>query len=204
MPKIETTIKAEISRLAKREINAAFRPLAGEVRVMKKKLSDIKGKFAPLEKWTREKMREAEEKKAQLKAPADEVKKSRLSPRWIRNLRQKLGLSQNKLAILIGASLGTVAMWEKGKFAPRKDKKAALIALRKLGKREVRKVLEKKKEEEAGEKKPKRGKAKKVRKPGKKKAPKARPKKTRKPLKKKTGKGMKAGARKKRSKRRMK
>ena len=161
MPNIETIIKAEITRLAKKEANQAFSPLAGEVRSMKKKLSDLSKKFAPLEKWTRDKMRQTEEKKAQLKAPADEVKKSRLSPRWIRNLRQKLGLSQNKLAILVGASLGTVAMWEKGNFSPRKDKKAALIALRKLGKREVKKVLEKKKAE-IEEKKPKRRKVKKA------------------------------------------
>ena len=184
MSKIESIIKSEISRLSKREVNAASRPLAGEVRAMKKRLSDLTKKFAPLEKWTREKMREAEEKKAQLKAPAEVVKKSRLSPRLIRSLREKLGLSQNNLAKLIGVSLGAVAMWEKGKFAPRKDKKAALIALRKLGKREVKMVLEKKKAE-AGEKKPKRRKAKRGRKPAKKKA----------------GRGRKAGAHKNRPRR---
>ena len=184
MPNIETIIKAEITRLAKKEVKAASSPLAGEVRSMKKKLSDLSKKFGPLEKWTKDKIRQDEEKKAQLKAPADEVKKSRLSPRWIRNLREKLGLSQNKLAILIGASLGTVAMWEKGKFAPRKDKKAALIALRKLGKREVGKMLEKKKAE-VEEKKPKRRKAKRGKKPAKKKA----------------GRGRKPGAKGKRSRR---
>ena len=147
MPKIETVLKSEISRLAKREVKAAFSPLASEVRDIKKKLSDLSKKFAPLKKWTREKMREAEEKKAQLKAPVEEVKKSRLSPARIRGLRIKLGLSQNDMGVLIGVSQGTVVMWESGKFAPRKDKKAALIALRKLGKREVRKVLEKKEEE---------------------------------------------------------
>ena len=196
MSKIESTIKSEISRLSKREVNAAYRPLAKDVRDMKKKLSDLGKKFAPLEKWTREKIREAEAKKAQLKAPAEVVKKSRLSPRLIRSLRQKLGLSQNKLAILIEASLGTVAMWEKGKFAPRKDKKAALIALRKLGKREVKKVLEKKKVE-AGEKKPKRKKAKRGRKPAKKKI---RGRKPGRPPKKKVGRPRKAGAGKKRAK----
>ncbi|MFH1437896.1 MAG: hypothetical protein ABIJ56_19470, partial [Pseudomonadota bacterium] len=165
MPKIETILKAEIIRLAKKEVKAASSSLAGEVRAMKKKLSDLSKKFGLLQRWGKDKMRQDEEKKAQLKAPAEEVKKSRLSPRWILNLRQKLGLSQNKLAILVGASLGTVAMWEKGKFAPRKDKKAALIALRKLGKREVKKVMEKKKGEESGEEKPKRGRPKKAKKP---------------------------------------
>jgi hypothetical protein len=32
-------------------------------------------------------------------------------------------------------------MWEKGKFRPKGDKKAALVALRKLRKREVKKII---------------------------------------------------------------
>ena len=205
MPKIETILKSEIIRLAKREINAAFRPLAGEVRSMKKKLSDLKGKFAPLEKWTREKMREAEEKKAQLKAPVDEVKKARFSPARIKNLREKLGLSQREMGILTGATIGAVASWEKGKFAPRKDKKAAMLALKKLGKRGVKKVLEKK-EAEAGELKPEKGKAKKAtkkktgrRKPGRPAKKKVLKKGARKTAKKKAGRPKKAGTRKKRA-----
>jgi hypothetical protein len=34
--------------------------------------------------------------------------------------------------------------WEKGKFKPRGDKKTALVALRKLGKREVKNLLSQK------------------------------------------------------------
>jgi transcriptional regulator with XRE-family HTH domain len=56
-------------------------------------------------------------------------------------------LSQRELASLVGVTLGAVALWEKGKFRPGADKKAILIALRKLGKREVRKIFLKKSEE---------------------------------------------------------
>ena len=213
MPKIESVLKSEISRMSKREVNAAYRPLAGEVRAMKKKLSDLLKRFTPLEKWTREKIREAEAKKAQLKAPAEVVKKSRMfTPVRIKNLRLKLGLSQRELGILTGATLGAVGGWESGRFVPRKDKKAAMLALKKLGKREVRKVLEKK-AEEAGKEKPKRKKAKKPSKkatkkkagrkkpgrPAKKKAPKKGARKTRKPMKKKAGRPRKAGAKRKRA-----
>ena len=39
------------------------------------------------------------------------------------------------------ASLGAVASWEKGKFKPQGEKKAALVALRKVRKRDVKKML---------------------------------------------------------------
>jgi hypothetical protein len=45
------------------------------------------------------------------------------------------------LGVLVGATTGAVLSWEKGKFKPRGDKKAALVALRKLRRREVRKLL---------------------------------------------------------------
>ena len=37
--------------------------------------------------------------------------------------------------------MGAVAMWERGKFKPQGEKKAALVALRKVRKRDVRKML---------------------------------------------------------------
>ena len=59
-----------------------------------------------------------------------------------------------ELGVLTGSTVGSVLSWEKGKFKPRGEKKAALVALRKLRKREVRKLLaEKAGQETKGEKK---------------------------------------------------
>jgi hypothetical protein len=60
--------------------------------------------------------------------------------------------------MLIGVSLGTVVLWEKGKITPKAERKGALIALRKLKKREIRRVLAEKKASE-----PKKEKVKKAR-----------------------------------------
>jgi hypothetical protein len=51
-----------------------------------------------------------------------------------------------ELGVLTGSSLGAILSWEKGKFKPRGDKKAALVALGKLRKKDVRKVLAEKAE----------------------------------------------------------
>jgi hypothetical protein len=48
-----------------------------------------------------------------------------------------------------------VASWEKGKFRPKGEKKAALVALRKIRKRDVRKMLSEKPVETKREEPPK-------------------------------------------------
>jgi len=82
-----------------------------------------------------------EEAKPKLEASPEEVKASRLTPDRIRGLRKKLGISMRELGVLTGSSLSSILSWEKGKFKPRGEKKAALVALRKLRKRDVRKLL---------------------------------------------------------------
>jgi DNA-binding transcriptional regulator YiaG len=143
--KLEFTIKSEIQRLAKRQIRAAFIPLRREVRAMRLKLSGLSKSFSLLNRLAKEQVEKIPKKG--LEATPEEVKSSRLTPDRIRRLRNKLGMSQRELGILTGASLGAVLSWEKGNFKPRGGKKAALVALRKLRKRDVRKMLAAKAEE---------------------------------------------------------
>ena len=69
------------------------------------------------------------------------MKASRLTPERIRGLRKKLDISMRELGILTGSSVGAILSWEKGKFKPKGEKKAALVALRKVRKRDVKKML---------------------------------------------------------------
>jgi DNA-binding transcriptional regulator YiaG len=139
MGKLESTIKSEIRRLAKREIRATFVPLRREVRAMRLRLSTLSKNFSGLDRLAKEQLQKAPKKG--LEATPEEVKASRLTPDRIRRLRNKLGISMRELGILTGSSLGAVLSWEKGKFRPKGEKKAALVALRKLRKRGVRKLL---------------------------------------------------------------
>lgn len=141
MGKMESTIKSEILRLAKREVRSAFFPIRREVWAMRLKLSGLSKSFAPLDRMAKEQIRREEGKKPILEASPEEVKASRLTPERIRNLRKKKGISQRELGILTGATTGAVLSWEKGKFKPKGDKKTALVALRKLNKRDLKKML---------------------------------------------------------------
>ena len=142
MGKLEATIKSEIVRLAKREMRKTSVPLRRNLRLLKKTVSQIRKTVLALERFAAQQQKELRKRKMPLEATAEEVKKSRFSPRLIRSLRRHLRITQKELAILAGVTVGAAHLWEKGKFEPGDEKKAVMVALRKHGRRDVRKLLE--------------------------------------------------------------
>jgi DNA-binding transcriptional regulator YiaG len=106
---------------------------------MRLKLSGLFKNFSALNRLTKDQLQKVPKKG--LEATPEEVKASRLTPERIRGLRKKLGISMRELGILTGTSLGAILSWEKGKFKPRGEKKVALVGLRKLRKRDVKKMI---------------------------------------------------------------
>jgi len=143
MGKLEATIKSEIVRLAKREIRSTLVPLGRDVRLLKSTVSQLRKTVLALERLAAQQQKELGKRKIPLEVTPEEVKKSRFSPRLIRSLRKHLGISQKELAILAGVTIGAAHLWEKGKFEPKDEKKRVMVALRKLGRRDVRKLLKK-------------------------------------------------------------
>ena len=64
-----------------------------------------------------------------------------MSPRLIMSQRARLGLSRDAFAKLVGVTGGAVLAWESGRSKPRTVAKAAIVAIRSLGKREARERL---------------------------------------------------------------
>jgi len=142
MGKVETIFKSEMVRLAKRETRKIGMPLRREVRMLKGTVSQLQKTVSLLERFAARQDKERASEKMGLQAAPEEVKGSRFSPRLILALRRRLGLTQKELATLARVTVGAIHQWEKGVFEPRDEKKGALVALRKLGRREVRKLLE--------------------------------------------------------------
>ena len=140
MAKLESIIKSEIQRLSKHEVRSVFLPLRREVWAMRLKLSKLIKSFIVLDRLAKE-ISKAKSAEPKLEASPEEVKASRLTPERIAGLRKKLGISQRELGVMVGATTGAVASWERGKFKPRGEKKVALVALRKLRKRDVKQML---------------------------------------------------------------
>jgi DNA-binding transcriptional regulator YiaG len=156
MGKLEGIIKSEIVRLAKREVRKISGPLGRDVRSLKSMVSQFRKAVLALQRITANQQKELEKGKMVLEAPPEEVKESRFSPRLIRSLRRHLGITQKELAILTGVTVGAAHLWESGQFKPSMKKKAVMVALRKLGRREVRKLLEGKGAQKAEKKGPSR------------------------------------------------
>ena len=141
MGKLEQFFRSEMVRLSKREMNRVWVPVKRDVRSLKRTVSQLRRAVLALEQFADRQRKQLAQEEAQLTALPDTVKKSRFSPRLIRALRKRLGLSQRELAILSGVTVGAVHQWETGKFIPKEEKKGVLVALRKLGRREARRLL---------------------------------------------------------------
>ena len=148
MGKIEAVVRDEIARLARKEIRQQVEPLRGEVRDLKRRIVKLEKLAQPIHKEIKKRREAKLESMASLRAPEEEVKAARITAAWVSNLRMKLNLSQAELANLLGVSTSGVCAWEYGKALPKGKNRTALVALRKLGRRDVLKLLEAREEEE--------------------------------------------------------
>ncbi len=141
MPKLEQVLKSEIIRLATKQIRGACIPLAREVRQLKRRMSQMGKTVAGLDKIRVELEAKGTAEGVKLEAPEEKVKAARLSPLLIKKLRARLGLSQGQLACVVGVSRQAMAFWELGKSRPQGRNRATLVALRGIGRREVKRML---------------------------------------------------------------
>ncbi|MGA2620780.1 MAG: helix-turn-helix domain-containing protein [Thermoguttaceae bacterium] len=143
MPNIAAVLKDEIRRLAKREIKA-------NTSSTKQAVAQYRRDIAKLKRQVQAQQKEVDFLKAQerkrLGQPQaqgeEELEGVRFSARSVHAQRQRLGLSQQDYAKLVGVSPMTIYNWESGNSRPRSEQLAALVAVRKLGKREAIKKLE--------------------------------------------------------------
>ena len=142
MGKLEDVMRSEISRLARKEIRAKCVPLAREVRALRRTVRGLSKTVAALAKSGGPAAVAQAAKTAKLEAEPGEVKKARFSAGLCRKLRKRLGLTQGQLGALIDVSSTTVAFWEQGRNRPTEASLSAMVALRKLGRRDVKRLIE--------------------------------------------------------------
>lgn len=137
---IKQALFDEIRRLSRKEIKAALTPLLGTISALKKQVAEQKRQIAALEKRTAASEPETPAKSA-VAAEGDE-KQVRLNAAGIVRLRNKLGLTQSEFAKVLGVAMHTVSVWEQGRRIPRHGHKVRICALRGMGKREIKKLLD--------------------------------------------------------------
>ena len=152
MGKVEEALKSEIARLARKEIRASQGALLAELRRQKKRASQLSQSVTALTRKVNA-LSTAVKTQAAEATSAEQAKTSRLSPGLIKKLRLRLGISQAQLARLINVSTVAIQFWESGRTKPNEANRAAIVALRKYGRRDVRQRLPEKKSKTASGKK---------------------------------------------------
>ena len=139
MPDIARALREEITRLARKESKAHTRPLVQQVRDLRRQVREQKQQIEGLNKALAKKA----DRPAQI-APdgAEDGAAIRIRAGSARKHRERLGLSQREMALLLDVSALTIGNWESGKAAPRGQNRVAFGKLRQMGVREVRARLE--------------------------------------------------------------
>ncbi len=152
MAKLETVIKEAIARGARRQVRVVVTPLRREVVRLRKKVTDLHATVMTLRRSANGWKRLMEAAPAIPQISEEDAKAARLSPRLIESLRRRLGLSQTALARLVGVSATAVAHWVAGDSMPTGQNRMTLVALRRVGKREVKELFARRVKETASRK----------------------------------------------------
>jgi len=145
MPNIASILKAEISRVARKEVRAEIETLKKASVAHRASIAELRRQLNTLEK----ELRRAAKGAARSNATADSTTeasagtKRRFSATRLEAHRAKLGLSAASYGQLVGVSGQTIYHWEQGKARPRAAQLENLAAVRDLSAREVAERLAK-------------------------------------------------------------
>ena len=102
MAKLEAAMREAIARGARRQVRVVLTPLRREVTRLQRRAMELRQALATLHRSAARWKRVLEAAPPMPPVSEEEAKSARLSPRLIRRLRKRLGLSQTALARLGG------------------------------------------------------------------------------------------------------
>ncbi len=140
MPNIASVLKAEIVRLARKELRGEVDSIRKALTATRAESAALKRRVSDLERSLRQLARTDQTPEAPSSAPAEDTATAesfRFRASGMASNRKRLGLSAADFGLLVGASGQSVYAWEQGKARPRGKNLAAIAALRGIGKRGV-------------------------------------------------------------------
>ncbi len=147
MPNFANSLKAEVSRLARKE-------LKNEVAALRKTTSAHRSEIAALKRDLKSllaEVRRLSKQRSQSPVRPGESsddnrpkrgRRAKYSAEMLAALRKRWGLTQAQMGQVIGVSSLSIYKWESGQVTPRQSQQAKVLAMRHLGKRAVAKLLE--------------------------------------------------------------
>jgi len=143
MPNLATVFKAEITRLARKELRGNSEGLKKAVAAQRSEIVELKRRIKDLEASVKRlaKGSQASQTRARPEPSSESTGPDpsglRFRAKGMAANRQRLGLSAADFGLLVGATGQSIYAWESGKTKPRPQALAAIATLRGIGKREV-------------------------------------------------------------------
>ncbi len=141
MGKVEEAVRSAIQQAVRRELKDAVAPLSREVGELKRTLQQLERNVALLRR-TGGKLIGSAARLPKLEATDAEVRRARISPLLIKKLRARVGITQAELAAICGVTGPAIAQWEGGTSEPAGENRVTVVALRKLSRKEVERLLD--------------------------------------------------------------
>lgn len=156
---VMTVLKAEISRLARKEAKSVVAPVQKASANYRALIAGLRKQIGALQKEVALLRRAAPKPEKALAAAQEPQGRFWITGKGVRTLRKRLGLTQAQFAKLAGVTPNAVVLWEgkKGTLKLRKAPAGKLQWLKGLGKRDVAGMVgkDKPKAPRKGQKKPK-------------------------------------------------
>jgi DNA-binding transcriptional regulator YiaG len=140
MSTLAVTLKAEISRLARKEIRSSSTALNKAATAHRRQITALKRRMQELETGLRRAVRQSEATPPVRTTDAN-GEKLRFRASGFATHRKRLGLSAAEAGAFFGVSAQTIYNWEGGTARPRKTALPAIAAFRRLGKRQASEIL---------------------------------------------------------------
>jgi DNA-binding transcriptional regulator YiaG len=140
MSALAVTLKAEITRLARKEVRSTSNALSKAVTTHRTQIASLKRRMKELEKGLERAVRQPATAPA-VQRTQDNSDKLRFRASGFAAHRKRLDLSAAEAGVFFGVGAQTIYNWEGGTARPRKAVLPAIAAFRQLGKRQARAIL---------------------------------------------------------------
>jgi len=136
MPNIASILKAEISRVARKEVRSEIETLKKASASYRSSIAELRRQLATVEKELRG-VAKGTRRTEKVEQPEKEGTKRRFSAARLAAHRAKVGISAANYGQLVGVSGQTIYHWEQGKARPRAAQLERLAAVRGWDAREI-------------------------------------------------------------------
>jgi DNA-binding transcriptional regulator YiaG len=142
MPNLATVLREEIRRLARKETKVLVNSTRKATTQHRRDIAELKRTVAALQKEVVFLRKMEASRGGKLKIENTELEGTRFSSKSVRAQRRRLGLSRSDFGRLLGVSSQSIYNWENDESRPRSEAMEALVAIRKMGKKEAMRRLE--------------------------------------------------------------